>query len=237
MLDSIALRRVLTKLPFEGVEQQHEQKQSQRSLQRTREAQSDDRIQEGRSLLVRVCSCRSPSPSIYKGEKSSRSTADRSEVKTALAMGDVGIIERKKVPSMKEAMSDFLAWLHQEHASKSATYGAMSPAAKRCFNTSRMLRSSDAGSDARSLQDSDGSPLCTPHAGTPDQSDGEIRAVRGGTADRSRSASAGNVRDDDPVAECDESPQFPPQRRGKLIGTVTYLIENFGGAGRDRTDA
>jgi hypothetical protein len=35
--------------------------------------------------------------------------------KTALAKGEVGITERKKAPSFKKAMSDFLSWSLSEH--------------------------------------------------------------------------------------------------------------------------
>ncbi len=35
--------------------------------------------------------------------------------KTSLAKGEVGIVERKKIPSLKMAMSDFLNWAAQEH--------------------------------------------------------------------------------------------------------------------------
>ena len=68
---------------------------------------------------------------VHGGHRHRRSTKVKSlrearqieaKFKTAFAMGDVGIIERKKVPSMKEAMSDFLAWSRQEHATKPATY-------------------------------------------------------------------------------------------------------------------
>jgi integrase len=42
--------------------------------------------------------------------------------RTALAKGEVGITERKKVPSFKAAMADFLAWSNHEHASHPATH-------------------------------------------------------------------------------------------------------------------
>jgi integrase len=45
-----------------------------------------------------------------------------SAYRTALAKGEVGIIERKSVPSFKAAMADFLAWSEKEHAAKPATY-------------------------------------------------------------------------------------------------------------------
>lgn len=41
---------------------------------------------------------------------------------TALVKGEVGITERKKIPTFKIATSDFLKWSKQEHASKPATY-------------------------------------------------------------------------------------------------------------------
>lgn len=42
--------------------------------------------------------------------------------RTALAKGEVGIVERKKIPSFKTAMADFLAWSEQEHKAHPATF-------------------------------------------------------------------------------------------------------------------
>jgi predicted Zn-dependent peptidase len=42
--------------------------------------------------------------------------------RTALAKGDVGITEPKKIATSKIAMANFLAWSKQEHAAKPATY-------------------------------------------------------------------------------------------------------------------
>jgi hypothetical protein len=42
--------------------------------------------------------------------------------KTALAKGEVGIIERKKVPGFKKALSDFLAWSLSEHQAHPALH-------------------------------------------------------------------------------------------------------------------
>jgi len=42
--------------------------------------------------------------------------------RTALAKGEVGITERKRVPSFEEALKAFLAWSKQEHRAKPATH-------------------------------------------------------------------------------------------------------------------
>ena len=42
--------------------------------------------------------------------------------RTALAKGDVGITERKKVPNFETAMADFLAWYKVEHTAKPSTH-------------------------------------------------------------------------------------------------------------------
>jgi integrase len=42
--------------------------------------------------------------------------------RTALAKGEVGITERKKIPAFKAAMADFLAWSEKEHVAKPATH-------------------------------------------------------------------------------------------------------------------
>lgn len=41
--------------------------------------------------------------------------------KTALAKGEVGITERKKIPTFKAAIADFLKWSEREYAAKPAT--------------------------------------------------------------------------------------------------------------------
>ena len=41
---------------------------------------------------------------------------------TALVKGEVGITERKKIPTFKTAMADFLEWSKKEHQAKPATY-------------------------------------------------------------------------------------------------------------------
>lgn len=45
-----------------------------------------------------------------------------SAYRTALAKGEVGITERKKIPSFKAAMAGFLSWSEKEHAAKPATH-------------------------------------------------------------------------------------------------------------------
>lgn len=45
-----------------------------------------------------------------------------SAFRTALAKGEVGIFERKSIPSFKTAMTDFLSWSEKEHAAKPATH-------------------------------------------------------------------------------------------------------------------
>lgn len=42
--------------------------------------------------------------------------------RTALVKGEVGITERKKIPTFKAAMADFLAWSAQEHRAHPATH-------------------------------------------------------------------------------------------------------------------
>src|SRR5580658_9184431 len=42
--------------------------------------------------------------------------------RTALAKGEVGITERKRIPSFEEALNAFLAWSKQEHRAKPATH-------------------------------------------------------------------------------------------------------------------
>jgi integrase len=42
--------------------------------------------------------------------------------RTALAKGEVGIIERKRIPEFKEAMADFLKWSEVEHSARPATF-------------------------------------------------------------------------------------------------------------------
>ncbi len=42
--------------------------------------------------------------------------------RTALAKGEVGITERKKIPAFKAAMLDFLCWSEREHRAHPATH-------------------------------------------------------------------------------------------------------------------
>jgi integrase len=42
--------------------------------------------------------------------------------RTALAKGEVGITERKRIPTIKDAMEDFLKWSAQEHKAHPATH-------------------------------------------------------------------------------------------------------------------
>src|SRR5215472_6123224 len=42
--------------------------------------------------------------------------------RTALVKGEVGITERKKIPTLKAAMEGFLAWSKQEHLTHPATH-------------------------------------------------------------------------------------------------------------------
>lgn len=42
--------------------------------------------------------------------------------RTALAKGEVGIVERKTIPEFKEAMADFLKWSEIEHSARPATF-------------------------------------------------------------------------------------------------------------------
>jgi integrase len=63
--------------------------------------------------------------------------------KTALAMGDVGIIERKPVPGFKTAMKDFLRWSEEEHRAHPNThkrYKTSSVALLRHFSDSSLDR-------------------------------------------------------------------------------------------------
>ncbi len=62
--------------------------------------------------------------SCMKGEHIQRSTKQgnprvarqiEAAYRTALAKGEVGITERKKIPAFKAAMADFLNWSKQEH--------------------------------------------------------------------------------------------------------------------------
>lgn len=68
---------------------------------------------------------------VYGGHRHRRSTKVKSlrearqieaKFKTALAMGDIGIIERKPVPGFKLAMKDFLRWSKEEHRAHPNTY-------------------------------------------------------------------------------------------------------------------
>jgi integrase len=42
--------------------------------------------------------------------------------RTALAKGEVGIVERKRIPEFKEAMAGFLKWSEVEHSARPATF-------------------------------------------------------------------------------------------------------------------
>jgi integrase len=68
---------------------------------------------------------------LYDGQHVQRSTKQgnprvarqiEAAFRTALAKGDVGITERKKVPGFKAAMRAFLAWSEQQHKRHPATY-------------------------------------------------------------------------------------------------------------------
>jgi integrase len=55
--------------------------------------------------------------------KNKRAAEDyESAFRTAMVNKDVGIVERKTIPSFKAAMASFLAWSKNEHAVKPATY-------------------------------------------------------------------------------------------------------------------
>ena len=54
--------------------------------------------------------------------------------RTALARGDVGLTEKKKIPSFKTAMRDFLKWSEQEHTAKPATYQRYVTSSKALLN-------------------------------------------------------------------------------------------------------
>jgi integrase len=57
------------------------------------------------------------------GVKNYRDAKDiESAFVTALAKGDVGITERKKIPTFKSAITNFLEWSRNEHKAKPATY-------------------------------------------------------------------------------------------------------------------
>lgn len=67
---------------------------------------------------------------VYNGKRYQQSTKLRnpkdardreSAIRTALAKGEVGIVERKPVPQFKQAMADFLKWHETEHANKPST--------------------------------------------------------------------------------------------------------------------
>jgi hypothetical protein len=42
--------------------------------------------------------------------------------RTALAKGEVGIMERKKIPAFKAALADFLNWSEREHQAHPGTH-------------------------------------------------------------------------------------------------------------------
>jgi len=61
--------------------------------------------------------------------------------RTKLAKGEVGIFERKRIPTFSEAMSNFLAWSESQHASHPRThvrYKTSSVALLRCFKSFRL---------------------------------------------------------------------------------------------------
>ena len=61
--------------------------------------------------------------------------------RTALAKGEVGITERKKIPTFKTAMADFLAWSkaeHQEHPETQRRYRVSSKALLRYFGNASL---------------------------------------------------------------------------------------------------
>ena len=67
----------------------------------------------------------------FQGKRHQKTTKEKNRVKaegiaaayrTKLAQGRVGIIERKPVPSLTEAMKAFLEWSEAEHREHSATY-------------------------------------------------------------------------------------------------------------------
>jgi site-specific recombinase XerD len=56
--------------------------------------------------------------------------------RTALAKGEVGITQRKKIPSFKAALADFLSWSEREHRAHPAThrrYGVSAVALRKHF--------------------------------------------------------------------------------------------------------
>jgi integrase len=68
---------------------------------------------------------------LFNGEHVQRSTKQgnprtarqiEAAFRTALAKGEVGITERRKVPTFKGAMGDFLAWSEQEHKAHPETH-------------------------------------------------------------------------------------------------------------------
>jgi hypothetical protein len=68
---------------------------------------------------------------VRKGERYRKSTGvknyrDAQDIQsafiTALAKGDVGITERKKIPTFKSAIASFLEWSRNEHQAKPATH-------------------------------------------------------------------------------------------------------------------
>src|SRR5271156_464152 len=68
---------------------------------------------------------------MFNGEHVQRSTKQgnprtarqiEAAFRTALAKGEVGIIERKKAPGFKAAMRSFLTWSEQQHKQHPATH-------------------------------------------------------------------------------------------------------------------
>jgi integrase len=68
---------------------------------------------------------------LFNGEHVQRSTKQgnprtarqiEAAYRTALAKGEVGIVERKKIPTFRGAIADFLAWSEQEHQAHPETH-------------------------------------------------------------------------------------------------------------------
>jgi len=78
---------------------------------------------------------------MFNGEHFQRSTKQgnprvarqiEAAFRTALAKGEVGITEKKKIPTFRVAMADFLAWSQNEHRARPRTY-------RRCCDSSVAL--------------------------------------------------------------------------------------------------
>jgi hypothetical protein len=61
--------------------------------------------------------------------------------RTALAKGEVGITERKRIPAFKAAMTDFLEWSEEEHKAHPGTHRRYQVSAVAYVNTSQTHRS------------------------------------------------------------------------------------------------